>query len=335
VNDAGAYLLDAPRYLFVSTNLAAKFPHLLESVIVSSYHSYSPGPFADIWRFGRSRDPPWWSILSGNHRGKKFVLSNVIIAVLQRIGSMSPVFQRLLIHGLQPLFVSCLFFLWQTLSKHPVWWALVGALLLYGVGVLLWGYVHRERDLGDIYPAKTNEIEVHPLASSPPHDCASASSTALTPVVLEVADSQVGVLGLEHWHHHEPPAVPLLSDSAQESKEDHEEDDKWSVSEEGSYSVVQSNISSESGTSDSCGESRENPDRLSSSRSISSASILSLRGRAYSLPSSCLSAHSSEESLSLSIEEVRGGERVEGAVEVSGASLSESSDSISLDLVMS
>jgi len=43
VESASSVILDAPRYLFVSTNVAKKFPDLLESIIVMSYHTYSPG----------------------------------------------------------------------------------------------------------------------------------------------------------------------------------------------------------------------------------------------------------------------------------------------------
>jgi hypothetical protein len=43
-------ILDAPRYLFLSTRLAERFPDLLESVIVRSYHSYSPGELGGKWK---------------------------------------------------------------------------------------------------------------------------------------------------------------------------------------------------------------------------------------------------------------------------------------------
>ena len=35
--------LDAPKYLFVSTNVAKEFPHLLESIIVRTYEAHLPG----------------------------------------------------------------------------------------------------------------------------------------------------------------------------------------------------------------------------------------------------------------------------------------------------
>ena len=43
------FILNAPSYLFLSTNVAKEFPNLLESMIVSSYHSHLPGELAKKW----------------------------------------------------------------------------------------------------------------------------------------------------------------------------------------------------------------------------------------------------------------------------------------------
>ena len=42
-------ILSSPKYLHVSTYLASEYPHLVESAIVKSYHSTSPGVYAFRW----------------------------------------------------------------------------------------------------------------------------------------------------------------------------------------------------------------------------------------------------------------------------------------------
>ena len=44
------HVLDAPSYFFVSTNVAQRFPDLIESIIVRNYHTSSPGPLAQKWK---------------------------------------------------------------------------------------------------------------------------------------------------------------------------------------------------------------------------------------------------------------------------------------------
>jgi hypothetical protein len=53
-NNNSLLLLDAPEYLFISTNLAKTYPKAMESVLVLSYHSYLPGELAKKWQLGVS-----------------------------------------------------------------------------------------------------------------------------------------------------------------------------------------------------------------------------------------------------------------------------------------
>ncbi len=121
-------LLDAPRYLFVSTNVSMKFPTLLESVIIQSYHTYYPTE--SIWsgdRFQSSLSPvSWFSTLYSRP------IKSLITSMFQYIGATSPTLQRVLIHLIQPLFMSSLIYLWIILLSHPEWFSLVGTLFLLG-----------------------------------------------------------------------------------------------------------------------------------------------------------------------------------------------------------
>jgi hypothetical protein len=147
-------ILDAPSYLFVSSNLAKSFPSLLESIIVSSYHSCTPGSSAKLWRFNQPLEVSWWAFWpnsSNNHNGGRVFFTSMLLSALQHLGASSPTLQRLLIHGVQPLFVSAIFLMWIVLFRHPLWWAVIGPLILFVFGFLAWTHFRQSHSpsIGD------------------------------------------------------------------------------------------------------------------------------------------------------------------------------------------
>jgi hypothetical protein len=149
-------ILDAPRYLFVSTNVSQRFPHLLESVIIQSYHTCSPPDHSTPWSRAHSASSSsssfWWTRGSRSRGAKSFLTS-----LMQQFGSTSPALQRFLIHLAQPLLVSSLIYLWAYLFNHPEWFSLVGAMLVVGLYFLI---VRKRRQQQDANQAAW----IHPLS---------------------------------------------------------------------------------------------------------------------------------------------------------------------------
>lgn len=120
-------VLDAPRYLFLSTNLARKFPNLLESAIVQAYHTYSPGMIGQDWKFLQASSfasySPW---ARSRARMRRFTVAAVLVAIFQRLGAASPAGQRLLIHSMQPIVMSGITYMWVFLYHRPVYFAFLG-----------------------------------------------------------------------------------------------------------------------------------------------------------------------------------------------------------------
>jgi hypothetical protein len=149
-------ILDAPRYLFVSTNVSQRFPHLLESVIIQSYHTCSPPDHSTPWSRAHSSlsssSSFWWTRGSKSRAAKSFLTS-----LMQQFGSTSPALQRFLIHLMQPLLVSSLVFLWAFLFNHPEWFSLLGLVLVVGLSVLI---VRQRRQQQDANEAAW----IHPLS---------------------------------------------------------------------------------------------------------------------------------------------------------------------------
>ncbi|CAE7472509.1 unnamed protein product [Symbiodinium microadriaticum] len=151
-------ILDAPRYLYVSTNLAQRFPNLLESVIVQSYHTYSPGELSHKWKashYGFSPSFTPWA--RSNSRVRRFTISAVVIGILQRMGAMSPALQRVCIHTLQPLFVSAFILVLMVLVNNPMYFVILAPLVGYKLYKLsqefhYHGLTRVDSKLSDVHP---------------------------------------------------------------------------------------------------------------------------------------------------------------------------------------
>lgn len=115
-------------------NVAHYYPKTLSSIIVRSYHTSSPGELSRKWK-SSSRGLLLFPFLASpsSRRIRRFTVSALLYGFLQQIGALSPSFQRVLIHILQPVVLGALFYLGMILSEHP--------LSFIGVGVICLGLV--------------------------------------------------------------------------------------------------------------------------------------------------------------------------------------------------
>lgn len=152
-------VLDAPRYLFVSTNLANRFPDLFESVVIKSYHTYSPGELAKKWKVSHaSTFIPFLASSSIASRVRRATFSSFFFSLMQRIGAMPPTFQRLAIQTIQPMIVAAFFMVLVYIISNPEYLSIVGFLLLVKSYMM-----YREYKEGTLESALAI---VHPMASS-------------------------------------------------------------------------------------------------------------------------------------------------------------------------
>ena len=86
-----------------------------------------------------------------NRAGKSLITSS-----LQYLGATSPTLQRVVIHLLQPLLVSSIVYLWITLYEAPIWFTLLGCLVLLLVIRSRYLQKHSNSHL-------SSENEVHPV----------------------------------------------------------------------------------------------------------------------------------------------------------------------------
>jgi hypothetical protein len=111
------YFLNAPMYLFVSSNVCIHFPTLIESIIVKSYYSHLPGQNTSRkWTSGESR--PWYSFISL----RSFtVFGTLLILSLKTFGTIPFSYQRVAIRVIQPAIVTGItYFVINFLAGNPV-----------------------------------------------------------------------------------------------------------------------------------------------------------------------------------------------------------------------
>ena len=201
-------LLNAPEYLFVSTQLANAFPHLLDSMVVRSYFSFSPGELSKKWRishFSMSSPLSVWSWTRG--RVRRFTVTALTTAILQYLGACSPTFQRVFIHSMQPLVLSGFYFLLDLLFRQPLFFLPFGSLVLY----LLYRVVEGEYRRRSYEETEKGHHEIHPILTPTQENEEPQSSS--TPVVMcdliggdekpnegkETSDLSSGGDGSEEW----------------------------------------------------------------------------------------------------------------------------------------
>jgi len=113
-------VLDATQYLFVATAIAKAFPDLIESHIVSAYHTYLPGELAKKWHthnvhstasyyydsFVNYHAQPSHHTTSSLLTAVKFGLFNLIFGAMLFVGASPMAVQKAIIRLVQPIAAS-------------------------------------------------------------------------------------------------------------------------------------------------------------------------------------------------------------------------------------
>jgi len=128
--------LSAPEYLFVSTNLAKKFPHLMESMFVQSYYSHIPGELSKLWNVGSV------ARIRKYHSLRHSTLLTTLLSMVQYIGTAPFVLHRLFIRFIQPFVFGGLVLFWTMIMSSPVYVALMSLMLALLVAYSMFKYYY-------------------------------------------------------------------------------------------------------------------------------------------------------------------------------------------------
>jgi hypothetical protein len=117
------YFLNAPDFLFVSTNIAKRFPELMESILVRMYHSHLPGEMARIWQVGAV------ARTNRHERIRRATLLGGILGTLQYLGTAPFVLHRMFVRFSQPFAFSALVLFWQIIVSNQLYAIIAGAII--------------------------------------------------------------------------------------------------------------------------------------------------------------------------------------------------------------
>ena len=117
------FFLNAPEFLFVSTNLAKKFPQLMESILVQSYYSHVPGELAKKWQVGAV------ARIHRYYRLRNVTALTTILGSLQLMGTAPFIVHRMFVRFTQPIVLSALVLLIMLIVSSPVITGVVFGLL--------------------------------------------------------------------------------------------------------------------------------------------------------------------------------------------------------------
>jgi len=155
-NSLNEQLLNAPSYLFVSRQVAAAYPHLLEAGIVQAVNSYLPGAMARRWHAGRGRET------RGERVSVVWMGLAVGLSLLQVLGSAPFHLQRLLVRSVQPLFVSAVMLIYYLMADSPLLIIGFAAALAAAVGYGVVRYIQEGR-VDRTLTGSVKPLEMKPL----------------------------------------------------------------------------------------------------------------------------------------------------------------------------
>ena len=137
--DSECYL-NAPDFLFVSTNVSKSFPSLMESTIIQSYHSCFPGENAKRWQRTRlQRLFESFRSLSDRRNGavRYFLLAMTIILTFAEYCATVPyLLQRMLVRLIEPFFVAGIILVFYMVVSSPIYIATFFSFLMFIVVII-------------------------------------------------------------------------------------------------------------------------------------------------------------------------------------------------------
>ena len=128
--------LNAPDYLFVSTNLAKKFPQLMESIVVQSYFSHIPGELSKLWNVGSV------ARIRRYHNLRRITLLTTLLSMFQYLGTAPFLLHRLFIRFIQPFVFGGLALLWTIIVSSPVYIALMSLVIVIIIAFCIYKYIY-------------------------------------------------------------------------------------------------------------------------------------------------------------------------------------------------
>jgi hypothetical protein len=131
--------LNAPDYLFISTNIAKKFPNLMESIVIQSYFNHIPGELSKLWKnnnYNRIRQNNHNNIWINNIRSL-----TTIFSLLQYFGTLPIILHKLFIRFIQPFLFGGLTLIWSIIITNTLYIIITCSLFFILIACSIYQYI--------------------------------------------------------------------------------------------------------------------------------------------------------------------------------------------------
>ena len=131
--------LNAPDYLFISTNVAKKFPNLMESIVIQSYFSHIPGELSKLWKnnnYNRIRQYNHNQIWINNIKSLTTILS-----LLQYFGTFPIILHKLFIRFIQPFLLGGLTLIWSIIITNTIYIIITCSVFIILISCSIYQYI--------------------------------------------------------------------------------------------------------------------------------------------------------------------------------------------------
>jgi len=157
--------LNAPDYLFVSTNVAKSYPHLMESILVRTYIAYLPGEISKKWNKGshaeKRSNSQRTNIINRPLLGMFRVVTTAVLIVamdvLKQLATAPSELQRMFIRSSEPFFLSGIILTFYLVVDSPMNIAIFLVVFCFVVVCCVYEYLHES------YLMTRQDHTMHPL----------------------------------------------------------------------------------------------------------------------------------------------------------------------------
>jgi len=151
------YFLNSPDYLFISTKVAKKFPTLLESIIVQSYHTHLPGYLSKQWQSSTHHQQQYYQT-STTTASTKVLMSRILSSlsflfiILQYFGAAPFIIHRFFIRFIQPFILSGCVFIWTYIMLNTIYLIITIVIILIIIIMIVYRYMLDQKKISLIQP---------------------------------------------------------------------------------------------------------------------------------------------------------------------------------------
>mmetsp|Transcript_12698 Transcript_12698/g.19128 ORF Transcript_12698/g.19128 Transcript_12698/m.19128 type:complete len:451 (+) Transcript_12698:6645-7997(+) len=167
-NTPSDLVLDAPEFLFVSNRVAKAFPQLFESSVILSHHTCMGGLIVDKMASDvETKSSDLYGRICSTLR--RWMSAVTFVGIMKYIGTLPLSVQRLVVHTIQPAFITLVLYAVTLMVNTPWVTVIVVCIFFYQIGMyILYARRSQKSDISRIPLVQSESSEIRALMKSKP-----------------------------------------------------------------------------------------------------------------------------------------------------------------------